>query len=172
MTDRGEIIDVRLDDKAQAVVDAAAKDAKFKDLFSKEGLTEMLQRSAIVLPERAIEVGDSWTSKTNSKSPVGVLDQTHEFTYEATEEKDGRSLEKVSVQTTLDLREAKDDSERQLKLTDQSQTGDFYFDAETGDFVESTIKQKLASETPYRDLVIQASVDSSMKMTIERIKTP
>ena len=172
MTDRGEIVEVALSDKAQSAISDAAKDARFKDLFSKEGLTQMLRQSAIVLPEKAVAEGDSWTTKTSANSPVGVLDQTHEFTYGSTEERDGRSLEKMTVQTSLDIRKAKSSSEPKLKLSDQSQTGDFYFDSESGNFVESTIKQKLTSETPYRDLLIHATVDSSMSMTIKRVTAP
>jgi hypothetical protein len=170
MNDRGEIVDTSFSKEAEKILEAESKDGQIRKLFSKEGLTQMLRQSAAVLPEQPVSPDDTWTVKTASKSPIGDLDQVHNFTYEGEEQKNGHTLQKIVVETSLALAKSKGNSEPSMKLEDQTQTGTLYFDAEAGNFVASTIDQKFTSQTPYREMIIRSTVDSTLTMTIERTR--
>jgi hypothetical protein len=161
MNDRGEIVDVKLSDEAAKLLETPAA-ARWKETISKEGLTDLLRQSAAVLPEKPVAKGASWTVPTSSKSPLGPLKLSHKYTYQGAEERGGKMLAKIAVQTTLELEASK--GKPQLK--EQKHSGLLYFDAEAGRFVETEVNQELATEAPYRDTVVKAKAVSTLRMKV------
>lgn len=161
MNSRGEIVDVKLSEEAARLLESPAA-ARWKKTFSKDGLAEVLRQSAAVLPEKPVEAGSTWTVPTTSKSPLGPIKMSHKYTYQGTEQRGGKSLEKLSVETKLELEEAK--GKPQLK--EQTHKGVLYFDAEAGRFVETDLKQELVTESPYRDTVVRAKATSTLQMKV------
>ncbi len=164
---RGKIVDVELPDETLAALKAAPAGNRLRDLFTKEGLAEMLGQSFVVLPEAAVEKGFSWTEPSENNSPLGQLKQQHKFTYEGSEDRDGRSLEKIAVASTIELAEPKEDAVAKLALKEQVQTGVLYFNAEAGRFVDGRISQSLATEKRLRDIVIRAKVKTTIDVRLE-----
>lgn len=167
MSNRGEILAVTLSDETLAVFAEAPVNSQLKSLFTKDGLSEMLRQSAAVLPEQPVDEGATWESQSRTQAPVGTLKQTNHYTHAGTEQREGKTLDKITVRTMLELVEPKEQPAAKLALKQQQQTATLYFDADAGRFVESEIKQSLTSETPYRDNVIRTTVESTMRMTIE-----
>ena len=161
MNSRGEIVDVKLSDEAAKLLESPAA-ARWKDTFSKEGLTDLLRQSAAVLPEKPIAAGDTWTVPTTSKSPLGPLKLSHKYTYQGAEERGGKMLEKIAVETTFTL----DEPKGKPQLKEQKHSGLLFFDAEAGRFVETEINQELATESPYRDTVVKAKAVSTLRMKV------
>ncbi len=168
MNDRGEIQDVQLSDEAKEALQAAAESSKFKGLLTQQGITNLLSQSAPVLPKDPVDEGDGWTEETKTQTPLGSLNQKHEFKYEGTKEREGQSLDFITVKSTLQLEKKAGEGNPKMTLTEQEQTGEFFFDAEQGRFVATELRQKLETETPYRDRKIKTSVDSLMTMTISK----
>jgi len=161
MNSRGEITDVKLSEAAAKLLDSPAA-ARFKETFSKEGLSDLLRQSATVLPEKPVDSGATWSVPATSKSPLGPIKLLHKYTYLGTEERGGRQLEKISAHTTLELEEPK--GKPQLK--EQKHSGVLYFDAQAGRFVETEISQELTTEAPYRDTVVRAKATSTLQMKV------
>jgi hypothetical protein len=161
LNDRGEIVDVKPSDEAAKLLDSPAA-ARLKETFSKDGLTDLLKQSAAVLPEKAVEPGATWTVPAASQSPLGPIKLTHKYTYVGSEVRSGRPLEKISVETKLELQEAKG----KLKLIEQKQSGLLFFDAQAGRFVETQIDQELTTEAPYRDTTVRAKATSALTMKV------
>jgi hypothetical protein len=168
MNNRGEIIDVKLSDEAAKAFESAARDGRVQNIFSKDGLSETLRQSAALLPEQPVNEDDRWIVTNQTRSPLGTLKQTSTYTYQGTEDRDGQPLEKIAVESSLNLVNASDPAGPTVALKEQQHTGVLYFDAANGRFVSSQISQHLTTETPYRDTTIRVKVDSTMQMNISR----
>jgi hypothetical protein len=160
MNSRGEILDVKLSAAAQAAV-AANTNEGLKSFFSAEGISRVLRQSVVTLPAQPLTAGAEWKSTSNVDSPLGKLTQMNVFTYVGSKERDGRLLEQIKVDSTLQ----KDPQAAPSKTTikSQSQSGELWFDRELGRMVESQILQKLTTLRPYRDTKIE--VRSTSKLT-------
>lgn len=165
MTDRGKIDRVKLSPEAQEAIEQSSAGSKLSDLFTPKGITKMLMQSAPALPEKPVNEEDTWTATTQTTSPLGTLKQSHTYTYAGTEEFEGRVLDKITMDTELTLQKSAGAGPR-VKLTSQSLTGTFRFDAEAGRFESTTVQQRLSSETPYGDMVIKAKVESTSTLNI------
>jgi hypothetical protein len=166
MNDRGEILEVKLSDEATKAFEAAAADARLKSVFSKESISETLRQSSAVLPEKPVQMGESWNVVTQTASPLGLVKQASTYTYDGTESRDDRTLEKIKVESTLTLDKQQDPSSPKIVLKEQQQSGTLYFDPAAGRFVDSEITQKLTTETPYREMIIRTKASSTMQMKI------
>lgn len=129
MNSRGEISEVKLSDEAAKALEGAA--ARSKDAFTKERVTEILRQSAVVLPEQPVEKGTEWSIETTSKTQRGSIKLSNKYTYVGTEERAGKMLEKIGVETTLEFSEPKGKPE----IKEQKHSGLLYFDAAAGRFV-------------------------------------
>jgi hypothetical protein len=57
---------------------------------------------------------------------------------------------------------------RLLKITEQSSTGEILFDRSAGNLASAQLETRLVTETPYRDMVIRAVLDSNLSMSCRR----
>lgn len=171
MNNRGEIQNVTLSDEAKEALEAAAESSRFKGLFTQQGIANLLSQSAPVLPKEPVDEGDRWTEETKTQTPLGSLQQEHEFKYEGTKDREGQPLDFITVKSTLQLERKAGEGDPKMTLTEQAQTGELYFDAEQGWFVATDVRQKLVTETPYRDRKIKTSVESLMTMKISKIES-
>lgn len=168
VNNRGEFVEVSLSDEAKKKLDSIPKDSNLKSIFTQEGITDLLQQSAVVLPKDAINEGDEWKTKTTAKTPIGELTQNHTYTYVGSnqgDEEGAPAVEKITVTSTLDLKAPKTSGSK-ITIKEHTQTGQLLFDADAGRFVETSISQKIVSELPYRNLNIKSTVETSLKMTI------
>ncbi len=160
MNSRGEILDVQLSAAAQAAV-AANTNEGLKSFFSTEGISRVLRQSVVPFPEQPLAAGDTWKSTADVDSPLGKLKQTSVYTYVGRKARDGRMLDQIKVDSSLQV----DPKAVRAKTTikSQSQAGEVWFDRELGRLVESQILQKLTTVRPYRDTQIE--VRSTSKLT-------
>ena len=165
MSDRGEIVDVLLSDAAAKALSSVPSKSKLKSVFTKEGLSELLRQSAVVLPAAGVNDGDDWDATTTAKTPIGNLAQTHTYTYQGPTEKDDKTLDKITVKSTLDLK-APASSDSKIAIKAHEQTGELFFDSAAGRFAETNVTQTIVSELPYRDMIIRSTVESSLRMKI------
>ncbi|QDU96669.1 DUF6263 family protein [Lignipirellula cremea] len=159
MTPRGELTTVKLSPQASEAVQRAARAGKLKSLLSAESLAQLLRQSLIVLPEQAVNSGDSWTADAQVASPVGRLQQSNKYTYMGETTVDEMAYDLIEVASTVELRDPPAGGENVpssgLKVTSQEQTGKLLFDSTAGRFARVEIQQKLTSEKTYRDVVIE-----------------
>lgn len=167
MTARGQIRAVNLLDAA-AEAFASVESPALKQLFSAEGITQLLGQAAVELPEQALAPDSNWTATFTTPSPLGTLKQSRTYTLAAPEDVDGTTLERIDIAGQLEI-EPSEQTPRKLKLLDQELTGSMLFNVEAGRLASSHSTQKLTTERPYREFKIKVETTASTTTTISSL---
>ncbi len=163
MTARGEIKEVKLSDEADRALAARSADGA-KSFFSPDGISRVLRQAVVVLPDMPLAAGDQWETAYLLDASLGQLTQTNVYTYQGPAAREGRQLERIDVKSTLEQPDEQPAGKTQLK--ELQQTGELWFDAERGRFVESRLTQALTTERVYRDMRIRVRTNSNVTMLI------
>jgi hypothetical protein len=164
MSPRGEIIDVRLSDAANAKLARAPAGAQVREVFSDDGIKSLLHQAATVLPERAVKPGDQWTGVTRTQSPVGTLVMNNVYTYRGTVKKDGRALDRIDVEVNVSFAKGNNALGVKVDIEQQENRGVMYFDAEKGRFVETMLAQKMTLVTAIGDQNHEQQLVTKLRM--------
>lgn len=164
MTNRGAIRAVKLSEAAEQAF-AAVESPTLKQLFSAEGITQLLGQAAVELPEQPIAKDSTWTSTMTTPSPLGTLKQSRTYIFAAQEDIDGKPLERINITGQLEI-EASEQAPRKLKLINQELVGSMLFDSEAGRLASSQSTQKLTTERPYREFKIKVETTATTTTTI------
>jgi len=155
---RGQITEVLSSPDASQTVNSP----RLKRFISAEQLASVLRQSNLVLPEMAVSVGDSWETDSVQVSPLGEVKLTTAYTYKGIQERGGRELALIAVETTLE--EAKSPrlpNKKSGRLTRHIQSGEIYFDVQAGYLKSSQVRQERTTEKLYRGQRIE-TVDQSV----------
>lgn len=167
MNQRGEIIGVSLPEKEDKKK-TNRKQGNFtnESIFSKQGLKQILRQSFGLLPPDAVEKEQTWSKTDQVSSPLGQIKQSSTFTYLGDVVHNGRRLKKISVNTKIELPQPPNAKESMLRVKEQQQTGQYYFDHQAGRMVESEITQRLVvqSGNPNKPTITRST--SVLRMTI------
>jgi len=171
----GEVLSVKLTDKAAAALKESGAGDPLKQMLEEGGLNQMAGHAGTVVPEKAVAVGDTWTKSTELTLPQGKFKAEAVYTYEGTEQREGKTLDKIGVAMkmkigedgTLKIKAGPGGGETTLTVKDQKHTGAMYFDSAAGRFVETNIKQEMTFQTSVGEMKFDQNVVSNTKMTIE-----
>jgi hypothetical protein len=157
MTARGEITSATpVNEVAKALLAAAGKINQ--EAASQEGLQQMLRRPLMILPEKEVKPGDSWTVSSDRATAAGPL--TLETTYRL-ESIDEKSVAKIAMTAKA---QAGPGSKTTIK--DHQHSGTILFSVSDGRTLEIEQKQKLVTERPYRETTITVTLDSTQKTNL------
>lgn len=159
MNDRGEILEAKEIKDAAASVGATAA----ASLVSQEAIQQLLKQPLVVLPEKPVNTGDTWSTKNDLQSALGPAQQITTFRYTGPAEVEGKKVEVIEVTTTLKLTPP---ATSKISLKEHKQTGTVRFDAAAGRIVSAEQKQKLITERPYRETTIVVTLGSEQKTTV------
>ena len=161
----GEVLEVKLDEKATA---ALANNPQFKEMFGEDGIKQMFGQSMVTLPEKAVNVGDTWDIAQGVKSPFGQVKLDSQYTYEGMAEHNGKQLAKIGIKGTMKIDKADADPQEQLKLDikESSITGTAWFDTNAGLLVDTDVLQKasMALETGGQKLEPNITTDTKLQV--------
>lgn len=170
MDTRGDVLSAEPTTKLAALwktsVQGATGEAK-----GQESAEELLKRSLVLLPEKALAPGDigkaKWTKEREVEIAIGKVKQSTTFVYAGEAEESGLKLDKIEFTSKLTLVPG---GAKGLKLTikEQEQTGHALFSAEHGRVVSAVQTQHLVTEAPYRETIITVAVDSTVTTTIKK----
>ena len=165
---RGEVRDVEWPDDS---ADAATKEAAggVGDLIGEEGMADVFRRTAVVLPERPIDVGHRWTESTALKDRNGTMRLERQFQYVGTEIQNGVPLERIAVVMTVRFDK---DAQKAIEVIRQDNTGVIYFDSAAGRITQSELKQKMILKTTGAKRVVQQTIETTTKMRITSAARP
>lgn len=170
MSTRGELVSVETDEATMKKLRSAPDSMQIRRLFTKEGISKTLSQATVLLPENEIAEGESWTAEDVVKTPLGTSTYTRSYTLAGTEDVKGKPLLKIDLKGSVNFEQALEDKARKpQKVTDNQQVGSLFFDAESGNFVTIELQQAIATETPYREMVIKAATESRLKTKIVRL---
>jgi hypothetical protein len=167
MDARGDVLSAEPSAKLAELWNGAKTETSAKR--GSDAAKELLKRSLVLLPEKAVAADDSgklkWSSEREVQIPIGKVKQTTEFTYAGEADSGGHKLDKIEFSSRLELAAG---GAKNLKLTlkEQKQTGHALFSAEQGRVVSAEQTQKLVTEAPYRETIITVTVESTVKTQI------
>ncbi len=172
MDSLGEILDVEVPEDMLKMLESNPGMQQFGKIFSKETLQDMSSTGWLTLPEEGLNVGDSWDMESETTNPIlGKQTVATHFTYEGSEELDGRTVEKISMEMDMEFDE---DTENELgiklNIEDMTLTGTFYFDAERGRLAISEIKQEMEADLEVAGQSMHQVTDGTITATITERK--
>lgn len=164
LSPRGEITDVAIDDSIQQAVAKLSNAKGLQSLLSKEGLTNVLKQSLVVLPEGEVQPESTWKKSTELDTPFGKM--KHVSNYKLLES-EGRSADIARIELSAMLEPDAASAKAKSRLKSQQQTGLILFDKAAGRLKSATVDQEIVTETSLKDTTIQVQLVSSLKVTLE-----
>ena len=167
MTDRGMILDLRVPREALQGMNASPL---LKQFFSDDSFKEMMMKVSPVFPGEEIEKGHSWEANSTNATPVGNMIVDSKYIYEGEEERDGKSLAKISSTVKLSFEEGKGPAGTDIKITEQDNSGTAFFDAQAGHFVDTTMTQDITMEVSVNGSKVDQKIVTKLQMTMSPIE--
>ncbi len=172
MDTRGEIIDVEVPEESLKMLQAMPGMQQFGKMFTKEAMQDMSSTGWLTLPEEALSVGDSWDMDSETNNPLlGKQVSAAHFTYEGSEEVDGKTLDKISMEMDMEFDgEVENDLNIKMDIEDITLTGTFYFDAKQGKLDHSEIKQQMEANLEAGGQAMHQVMDGTVTTTLTENK--
>ena len=166
MDARGDVKEVKLTEEATKALTALPADSQLKQVLSPEGLTQLFRLGG-VLPEQAVNAGDTWPVPSQTDTPYGKLSQESTYTFAGPQTVDDKVLQKLSFSSKGTF-VPKPDAAVKLDIKEQTKSGEILIDTEGGFVVSADTKLFSRSAQNFRDNVIQVTVESTTKLAIKR----
>ena len=163
MTERGAIESVDIPEASMESLRQAPESMRLRELFSKQGLSEMFGQAALQSPDKPVTEGEKWESHREVTSELGTFDRIQEFTLEGSS-----SNSDVKVITLKTEMQEKSPSETGAKLDQFKGTGKFEYNSQEGIFTDSQVDNEMVTTKPYSDMIIKTNVISRVKLRIKR----
>jgi len=137
------------------------------NLFTEEGMKNMISQSSLVLPATAEETlpGKSWTDQT--KVPVatlGTIVTEKTYTVEGPD-KDNPKLTAITLASKMTI-EPNQNAEVHLEITNQKNEGRFLFDPEAGRIASSHVVADMTQLIMAGDQNLEQTVSNTLDMTL------
>jgi hypothetical protein len=157
----GKISDFAMDPEALSGIKDSPAAAFGGEMFSEAGMKQMTEQSALSMPEGELKIGDTWTSSTEVKSPLGKMTVTRDHKYLGPGEKSGQ--ERIGVTAKISL---EPDPNSKLPFTATLTSGDgggeIIFDNNLGRLINSNIKTKIQMELNVGNQKILQNIDGEV----------
>ena len=163
MSERGMIESVDIPESSMESLRQAPESMQLRELFSKQGLSEMFGQAALQAPEKPLAKGEQWESQREISSELGTFDRVQKFTFEGPTA--GSPTQVISLKTEM---QEKASSESGAKLEQFKGSGTFEYNAEEGIFTESQVDNEMVTSKLYSDMLIKTNVTSRIKLRLKR----
>lgn len=163
----GELIDVKIPEELVKEFRNIPGSAQMGDMFSEQGLKQMMSQSSISFPKEPVKVGDSWNQMTNVKLPFGKMSGDMKLTYQGTEKVGDKTFQKIGCVTKVAFAE---DEKAQLtmKLTSQKADGHFLFDNDQGRLQESAVNQTMEMTVGFLGQTIDQNLTQKVSVKLRK----
>ncbi len=164
MTARGEVKDVKIPEEVLAALKNSPGAAMMGDMATPEGFQKMLMQGALVLPEKAPEKGEQWTTKLEMNNPQAgkqIVETT--YTFGGTKEVDGTrfAIFNPSLKMTFEGNEM-----MQMKVNEQKSEGEILFNIDAGRLSSSTLKQDVAMDVTVAGQKLQQKLEQQIDVQV------
>lgn len=168
MTPRGKIESVTLPEEAETRINELPQALNLRALFGKQGLTELLGASNVVLPES--DATETWEVTQARPTAFGEFKRTHRYSIGSTRSVDGVEFQEILLATQAEPVETDPTTGEQSskRLKSFSGSGSLQFDLDNGYLAQSRSHNTIETETDYREKVILTTVDNSIEMTLTK----
>ncbi len=161
----GEMKDIKVSEETIKSMKNLPGADKLGDMLSPESFKAMV--SNLVFPADAVAKGKTWTNKNTAKTPVGKTVSENTYTYEGSVQKDGVTLEKISIKPNIKI-EPDPKALIKMELKDSTGTGQILFDNKAGRMVESTMNQVMQMQLSIGGMNIAQTVDQTTTMRLKK----
>ncbi len=138
--------------------------------ITEEGMKNMLNQMTLVLPDRPLAPGASWTQKVPAPAgPDGssrTIDQT--FTFKGAE--GAGKAESIELATRFEP--LKPDPNIPVTIKSEEASGRYSFDNASGRITTSTINQKVEARVAFEGKEMPQSIETVTTMTLRADKAP
>ncbi|RUL89140.1 DUF6263 family protein [Tautonia sociabilis] len=163
MTPRGEVRDVELPEETlERLRSAGPAAAALQNLSTPEGIDRMISQATLVLPERPVEAGASWSRTAELPTPQGELTLTSTFSYEGLQD----NLATIGLTLTVDAIRPNADAPFRLEVGDQAGSGSYSFDPALGVLRSSRVSQSLTFLITVMDQQYSSEAESTTTLTL------
>jgi len=166
LSPRGEITSVELSEEAAKSVGGLADASPLKALLSKEGLSNILKQSVVVLPEEEVKPGDTWQREANLTTALGTFKQTTKFELQPPEAS-AAEVARIASVSSLELEQRPAARPSPATLKEQRQKGLILFDQSAGRLRSAEVEQELVTTSMLKDTPIQVKLNSTLSMTLQ-----
>jgi hypothetical protein len=158
MTPRGEFKDVKVPEELITALKNSPGGAAMGDMTSPDGFKRMIAQGALVLPEKAPQQGEEWTTTLEIDNPVGkqIVDTT--YRYEGTKDVEG-----VNCAVFRPKLKVRFEGNTPVTVKAQESDGEILFNGAEGRLASSQLDQKLSMDQPGG---IQVSIAQSVKVKV------
>ncbi len=170
MDSRGKILEMKLPQGLAESMSKLPGGAQLGSMFTEESMKGMAEIATF--PKKAVKPGDTWTRTATMKNPMtGDMTTDTTFRYVGSEVRDGRELEKITMDITMRVGEG---GSVKMKITDQSNKGTLYFDNAAGQFVSSDslskmkMKMSVLGQEMVQEMEIQSKVENRPQESPEK----
>ena len=160
----GEMKDVKVSERTIKKLKGLPGLDQFGDMLSPDSMKSMVSGN-MVLPKDAVEKGNTWTQKSDSKLPFGKVTGVTKYTYDGSVEKNGQQLEKIAIKPDIKI-EPDPNAKIQIKVKGGSGKGYALFDNKAGRIAESHNETTMDMEIEVAGMTITQHIVQNTTMRL------
>ena len=166
MTPLGETVDFKMPKELIDEFKAMPGGAQMGDMFSEQGIKNMMGASGLVLPKNPINKGEGWNQKVSTKMPMGKMDADMKYTFQGSDTSAGKSLEKFGFVPNVKIA-ADENAAVNIQLDSQKGEGTVLFDNAAGRVVEFNLNQVMEMTITVQNMNITSTIDQKTSMKLK-----
>ncbi|HEX5470516.1 MAG TPA: DUF6263 family protein, partial [Lacipirellulaceae bacterium] len=179
MTARGEVKDVKIPQQVLTALKNSPNASALGDIGSAEGFKKMISQGALVLPQNPPKKGDTWSTKVEMKNPAFGI-QTIETTYRYDGTKNIKGTKYAIIHPTLKMefenqpkaapkaqpQQPPKQQQLQMKIKDQSSSGEVLFNIEAGRLHSTTLTQNVTIDGTVSGAAMQQKIEQKIEVSV------
>jgi hypothetical protein len=161
MTPRGEITTVDPANEAAKALLAGLEGGQNADATARAAVEQMLRRPLLILPDRPINVGETWTVSSERPTVAGPLKIDTTYKLSGLADQNGQPIARIAMSANFTPAPG-----GQLTVKSPEHGGELQFAISDGRLIGIKQQQKLTTERPYRETTIVVTLTSQQTTTM------
>ena len=167
MDRRGKVLTAEPINEAAKSLMEMTNQLQASDAAARGSLQRLLKQPLVVLPEKEVSAGDSWTHSSELETSAGPMRQETTYQLEKIYDEDGKQMCQIQATSKLHPSAAAGKTpESKLKIASQDQSAMIQFSATGGRLFNIDQTQKLETLRVYRETTISVKLNSTQQTTL------
>jgi hypothetical protein len=162
LNDRGVSVKCDIDEEVLQQLQNSQMGAQFANA---DTLKNLIAIAACSFPEKGVVKGEPWTSDQTVANAMGDITTSSTYTYEGDETVNGKSLQKIKVESKMDIKPS-ENATVEIELGEQSSDGVVYFDNAQGRVDHAVMNQSIKMTVLAQGQEIPVTTTGKMTFTI------
>jgi hypothetical protein len=139
--------------------------AMFKQMFSEDTLKQYIS-SGDIMPNRTVNIGESWSVKKDISSAIGVLTVDMTYTFKNWEQHGDRKCAHIEMTGDISTKSISNASGAVVEIEKGKISGDVWFDPELGMLVEVNNNQKMTMKVTTQSQTVTPQLTQKVRVTL------